>query len=73
MFIIHEEDMSMETYIRQEDGSIDYQKPSRKVTPMQEMCDHWIVFLNTDLLNGSTSFIAICFVTIQSIIEMNIL
>ena len=44
MFIIHEEDMSMETYIRQEDGSIDYQKPSRKVTPMQEMCDHWIVF-----------------------------
>ena len=32
-----------------------------------------LFFLNIDLLNGSTSFIAICFVTIQSIIERNIL
>lgn len=39
MFIIQEKDLKIETYIRQEDGSVDKQKPSRKLTPMQEKCD----------------------------------
>ena len=39
MFVISEEDLQIKTYIRQEDGSVDAQQPSFKLTPMQEKCD----------------------------------
>ena len=38
VFVIQEKDLKMKTYIRQEDGSVEEQKPSRKLTPMQEKC-----------------------------------
>lgn len=40
VLIFNEHDLSMDTYIRQEDGSIERQQPSRKITPMQEKCDY---------------------------------
>lgn len=40
VLVFNESDITMDTYIRQEDGSIERQQPSRKITPMQEKCDY---------------------------------